>query len=206
MHIHPVKTIQKLKLLRTQGYSISELMKKFSLPKTTVWHHIKTVRISPEYIKKWRSKQGGSKQRSDMEWQKARQEAQALLKQITKKDRILIAASLYWAEGAKKDFNLSNTDPKMVKTFISCLREMGIGAKQLTFGVRMYEDMDKDKVVTFWSNLLDVPKSEFKYINILKGKKNGKLAYGMCRVRLNRGGYFLKLMHSMREFISENID
>ena len=36
----------------------------------------------------------------------------------------LIAASLYWAEGAKKDFSLTNSDPEMIRVFVMILRKI----------------------------------------------------------------------------------
>lgn len=39
---------------------------------------------------------------------------------------------------------------------------------------------------------------------ILKGKKKGKLEYGMCRIRVTKGGYLLKLLHALEDIIKNN--
>ena len=45
MRVHPKNKIKKLKLLRRQGFSINELVSELNIPKTTVWHHIKEVKV-----------------------------------------------------------------------------------------------------------------------------------------------------------------
>ena len=54
------------------------------------------------------------------------------------------------------------------------------------------EDLDKDKSLSFWSQVVNIPKDKFIGVNVLVGKKKGKLEHGMCRVRVLKGGDILK--------------
>ncbi len=205
MRVHSEDKILKLKNLRKTGHSITELVNFFSIPKTTVWHHIQGVKVLPKYAELLKSKQGGSKNKAAKEWQEATQDARALIPSLNKHEKILIATSLYWAEGSKGDFTLSNSDPDLIRIFINCLKELGIGKDKLSINIRIYEDLNIDKVCNFWSRITGIPKREIKYVNILYGKKHGKLPYGMCRVRVKKPKYFLKLINALRQSIINEI-
>lgn len=181
------------------GHSITEIMAELAVPKTTVWHHIKNVKVLPKYTSILKAKQGGSLARSLRDWEQARQEAKRLIYTFGKNEKIIVAATLYWAEGSKSDFSLSNTDPYLIKTFIDCLREFGIAKEQLAISVRIYEDLNKNACCLFWSKVAGIKRAEIKSVNILSGKKKGKLKYGMCRVRVVKGGYLLKLICAIIE-------
>lgn len=201
MRVHSQVKIAELKRLRRRGYSVQELTKILGIPKTTVWHHVQSVTISSKYRKILRSKQGGSKNRSVQEWEKAAKKAKLIVRHIGRVEKILVAAALYWGEGSKRDFSISNTDPELIKTFVTCLKAMGVNEKDMRVSVRLYEDIDKTGAIAFWEKITGAP---VRSINILKGKKQGKLAYGMCRLRVAKGGPWLKLLKSVKnEIISK---
>jgi len=119
---------------------------------------------------------------------------------------LLFLSALYWAEGSKKDFGLSNTDPGLIRVFVNCLRDLlRIDSKRFRVSIRLYEDLDKDKSLIFWSNVTGIPKENFIGFNILPGKKKGKLEYGMCRVRISKGGDLLKKINAINKVVLEKI-
>lgn len=205
MYVHPLGKIKELKRLRKIGYSINELVEKFSIPKTTVWHHVKGIKINAKHIRSWKGKRGGSKKKSLLEWEKARAEAKKLIRNLSKTDRILITAALYWAEGSKGDFSLSNTDPQLVRTFVQSLKILGVKNEDLSMNIRVYEDLDKERAIGFWVKVTGIPKYRIKYVDVLKGRKNGKLLYGMCRIRVIKGRYFFKLLNAIIDIIKDKI-
>ncbi|MEK7172265.1 MAG: hypothetical protein AAB739_05150 [Patescibacteria group bacterium] len=140
------------------------------------------------------------------DWDNAQKEAERLLNSLTKIERILIATSLYWGEGAKRDFSLSNTDPNLIRTFVLCLKAFGVSKDRITVSIRLYGDLDAVKAIRFWSKVINVPKSQIKYIHVLSGKKEGKLLYGMCRLRITRAGYLLKLFKSVQNVIVKRLN
>lgn len=201
MRVHSFEKIWKLKDLRRKGYSITELARELLMSKANVWHHVQGIKLTPQRLKILRSKQGGSKNKSLLEWQKAKNHAQKLITSLNSTEKILIAAALYWGEGSKRDCGLSNTDPALIKTFINCLRELGVKKENLSVGLRLYEDLDKKAAINFWSKLIGISPGKIKSINVLKGKKKGKLKYGMCRLRIIKGGYILKLFSCLRSIM-----
>ena len=196
--------INRIVRLRERGYSLPEIRRATSHGSGTVLKYIQGIEILPEFKELWKDKRKSSVFRMIQEQKKAREKAKKLIKKIGKKEKALIAACLYWAEGAKRDFNLTNTDPSLIKTFISCLKELGVKKERLSINLRIYEDLDKEKACNFWSKIVGIPKEKIMYVNVLKGKKKGKLKYGMCRLRIIKGAYFLKLLDNLSEIIKTN--
>lgn len=205
MHVHSRKKLNQLRRLRHRGCSIQELSKELNMPKTTVWYHVQKISLTPRYLEILRKKQGGSRNRSEHERKKASEDAHKYVSSLNSLHKMLIAVSLYWGEGSKGDFSLSNTDPKLIKTFVSCLEDFGIYRDRLSIHIRLYEDIDKNKAIQFWSGVIGVVSSRIKSVNILSGKKKGKLKYGMCRLRVTKGGYYLKLFRAIQDRIFERL-
>jgi len=113
------------------------------------------------------------------------EEAKKLIKVLSYKEKLILLSALYWGEGSKKDFGLSNTDPNLIRTFVNCLKDVfKIEDTRLRISIRIYQDLDREKCLEFWSKVTGVRKDNFVSINVLEGKKKGKLEYGMCRVRV----------------------
>lgn len=190
--------IKELGILRKQGHTLGQLAKRFSIPKTSVWHHIKNIRVPKRFY------QPSSIVKSKMDWLRAEQETEHLLSnRFTDREKILVAAAIYWGEGAKRDFNLANSNPELVRVFLQCLETLGIERNRFALHVRTFEDLDPEKTIAYWQKITGI--SKVVRTEIIKGKKNGKLPYGMCRVRLLRGGYHLKLLQSLHKKIAHII-
>ena len=195
--------VREIIRLRKLGHSLPEIMAKVNRGSSTVFKYAKNVAIDSKYLELLRIKQGGSKKRSIQQWIIAQEKARKLIGEtLDSKSRILIAAALYWGEGAKKDFSLTNSDPRLIKTFINFLKDVGIEKDQFRITLRIYEDLEEDKAIQFWSKLIGTPKKQILNVNVLQGKKGGKLKYGMCRIRVTKGGPYLKLIQSIIELIT----
>jgi len=123
---------------------------------------------------------------------------------LSDKERLIFLSALYWGEGGKGDFNLTNTDSELMKVFVKGLKEIfGLKTDDFRVSIRTYEDLDKDKCLIFWSKITGVPKEKFVNVDVLKGKKEGKLPYGMCRLRIRRGGNMLKYLTALRKQVTK---
>ncbi len=202
----PSEEVQQLVRLRETGHSLPEIHRISGRAYGTVFRYIKDVAILPEYRELWRVKRGGSKYRAFRAFEEAKQRAKKLLSNIEDRDRMFILAALYWGEGTKRELNLINGDPELVRVFVSCLRTLGITNDQLKITLRIFEDMDRKKVVTFWSQMLEMKRQHIASINVLKGKKKGKLQYGMCRVRVKKGKDHFKFILAMIDFIKSEVN
>lgn len=199
------REIKRIIELRRKGYSLPEITKIARRGNSTVFKYIRNVKILPKYYSVWREKQGGSKKRMLNEWHKARTKAGNLISSLNCKEKIIIASCLYWGEGAKADFSLSNTDTGLIKTFVRCIEIMGVNKKDLRVTIRIYSDLDKNKAIKYWAKTIGISKKQILNVNILHGKKSGKLKYGMCRIRITKGGPYLKLIKSIIELIQLKI-
>lgn len=195
--------IEAIKKLRYQGYSLPEISVSLDIRRTTVFRYMKNAPIGAEYLSEWKGKRGGSKKRMQRKEEKSLEEAQIAMANLTIRERKLFLAALYWAEGSKGDFGLSNTDPYLIKVFVNGLREVfEISEDRLRISIRIYEDLDREACLDFWSEVVSVPKDRFISVNVLSGKKKGKLVHGMCRVRVAKGGDLLKQMKAICQVVA----
>jgi len=82
----------------------------------------------------------------------------------------------------------------MVALFIHVLRNIfNIHNNDLKISLRIYEDVDIKECMGFWSKIVGFTLTLKNIsINVLHGRKKGKLPHGMCRVRVRKGGLLLK--------------
>lgn len=200
------KTILKIKHLRKTGRSIPEISRRLSLPKSTVSTHIREVTILPQYYPRWLERRNAAKINSEKGWRTAIKKAKAIFPSLTKRELALIGATLYWGEGTKRDFGLSNTDPQLVSVFVYILKKVwGIQEKDLKISLRIYEDLDRRACLEHWSKIVGFELNDRTSVNVLRGSKQGKLKYGMCRIRVKRGGWLLKEITSINRRVAELI-
>lgn len=198
------ETIKKIKLLRQKGYSLPEITKEVKAGYGSVYRYIQGVKILPKYQKVWFGKRGGSFKRMKLAENKAKNKANKTINSLSDKEKIIFLTALYWGEGSKSDFNLMNTDADLIRVFIQGLQEIfNISKDRLRISIRIYEDLDKNECLKYWSKITGVPAKKFVSVNILKGNKKGKLAYGMCRIRILKGGDMLKYIKALKNKVTD---
>ena len=196
--------IEKVKLLRSQGWSLPEIYREVKIGYGSVSKYIQGVEILPQYKQLWLNKRKGSVVRMEKAEKEAYEKAKESVISLNKKEKLLLLAALYWGEGGKTDFNFTNSDPKMVGVFVSGLRDvLGIEQKEIRASIRIYEDLDKTACLEHWAKITNIPTKEFVNVDVLKGKKSGKLKYGLCRIRVRKGGNMLKYLLALNKRVSE---
>lgn len=179
--------------------SILDLMKKYSLPKTTVWHYVKEIKLSEAQQRLLRSRMGAGMKRAEKGWESARVEAEQLLRTCdTDHFWPVLLAALYWSEGTKKGgFVFTNTDEAMIKVFLKILREK-LGAKDsdLDILIRTCSPMNPITCRKYWSRVTGISFTKIK-VNHDDKQNKSKTLNGMCRITLRKGGQNLKLMHCL---------
>jgi len=199
-----VQAIRKIQELRQKGYSLPEIVKNIQLGYGTIYRYIKDVKILPEYRERWFGKRGGSRKRKKMAEDKAYREAHDVIASISDKEFIILLSALYWGEGSKADFGITNSDPDLIRLFVTGLiKVLHVSPDRIRVSIRLYEDLDRDICLTFWSSITGVPKEKFLRIDVLKGKKSGKLKHGLCRVRVLKGGDLLKYLNAVKSVVVE---
>lgn len=196
--------IERIVYLRQRGFSLPEIKRMTGKAQTTIFRYIKDVKILPEYISEWAGKRGGSIKRKRIKEELAFEEGIKFVGELSDREKLLFLCALYWAEGSKKDFGLSNTDPGLIKIFVKILKEvLNINIARLRVSIRIYEDLNREECLDYWSKIVDIPKDKFVNVNVLPGKKKGKLKYGMCRIRISRGGDILKKINGINKAIEK---
>ena len=204
MRLHSLIKIQNIKDLREAGYSINEIVSALNVPKTTVWHHIKGVRVKEEFLPSLKSKRGGSKKRRLKALEKSVSEAKEIFN--NKKICASILSMLYWAEGNKESCVFTNTDPQMIRIFINTMNKcFNINKDRYSVTIRYFTGMNKDLCLKYWSDQLEINK-EYVKMYYKDGCTRGKSPYGMCRLTVKRGGYILKLLKSMISLVATEVD
>lgn len=198
--------IDKIVDLKEKGHSIPEMHIILGLPKSTIFRYSKDVQILPRFQQRWLDRRNASKIMSERSWVIARRHANEFRQSINNQSLGLIAAALYWAEGSKKDFSITNSDPDLVNVFVSAMRFVfGVKDNDFKISLRLYEDIGVEQAIGFWSKVLKIDLKERVSINVLKGKKIGKLKYGMCRVRVKKAGLLLKTIFAINKLVIESI-
>ncbi|MBU3964434.1 hypothetical protein KJ562_01745 [Patescibacteria group bacterium] len=204
MRIHSIEKIKELKRLRRKGLSINELVTQLSIPKTTVWHHIHDIDVPAKYIPTLRAKRGGSKERKQRNIEKAQKRAQELLRSPNR-DLSIVIAMLYWAEGSKKGCEFINSDGKMIKSYLTVLRNVfNVQEEFIEPTMRIFSGMDRRECLNYWSFITEIPKHRF-IIRFNDGGSKGRTKYGMCRITVKKGGDILKLIQSLKDQVYEEI-
>lgn len=183
--------------MRSDGFSIQQIMLKLSLPKTTVWNHIQDIKLSSSQKAILRSNQGGSRKRRIENIKISEEKARLLLKSKARESAIIISM-LYWAEGHKNRVcEFTNTDDKMVSLYLKILRgTLKIEEKRIGITVRIFTGMKKTDSLSYWSFVTGVAPEKIK-LRLNDGGVRGKTKYGICRVTVRKGHGTLKLMHSL---------
>lgn len=179
--------------LRKKGHSFLEISRACKVPKTTVFDRARDIVILPKYRSEYTQKRKSSVWLCKKNWRKADAFSRSLISNLNDRDLALIGAILYWAEGTKKDFSFSNTDPEMIRVLMHVLRRIyKVKDSDFKITLRIFEDLDKQKCLNYWSKVTGVKLDNKTSINVLVGSKKGKLKYGMCRLRFKNPGQVLK--------------
>lgn len=204
MKRHPKSIIAGIRAFRRRGYSIGELVIKFSVPKTTVWQHIRDVSVPPRYIPLLRAKYGGSKQRAQRLQIAMDQRATELLRGRYR-HLAMAFAMLYWGEGSKKACEFINSDGEMIKVYLLIVRRiLGLPEESIRPTLRIFTGMNQTECLNHWSRVTGIAKSKF-VVRLNDGGTRGKTRYGMCRITIMRGSTPLKLAHALIQQSSQLI-
>jgi len=198
--------VLNIKKLRKDGYSISDLVKLSKMPKTTIWHHIKDISLTANQKKELLSRQRSGIKRSQLSWDKAREEALKLLS--TKNNNtllVIVAASLYWAEGSKRELVFTNTDYRMINIFLHLLKNVfDFSEEDINLLIRISDPIVPGVALKYWKSMTKLPYKNIS-INHNNLQNRTKTKYGICRITVKKGGFKLKVIHCMIENLSKQI-
>ncbi|PIY96753.1 MAG: hypothetical protein COY66_03120 [Candidatus Kerfeldbacteria bacterium CG_4_10_14_0_8_um_filter_42_10] len=128
-------------------------------------------------------------------WERWREQAriQARKNFVKLKNNPLFIAGvmLYWGEGDSKIENsivrLSNTNPQLIKMFSLFLQKTcGVPKEKIKIALILYPDLNEGKCHQFWSQVTNIPSTQFRKTQYIKGRHPTKrLTNGICMVNVS---------------------
>jgi hypothetical protein len=189
-------------VLRADGLSIRTIEKQLKIPRSTLSRWFSDVQVSEEQLSKLKNRQMAGLVYAQMkaaEWHhaqkqlrflSARQEALRVLDKIPIETEILDLAlsMIYFARGVGGESGaFSSSNPRILKLYLSVLRNnYNISSSELSCGLYLRSDQSPEEIIKYWSEVLDIPRQQFKQISIDKrnsDKPTNNLYKGVCMVR-----------------------
>lgn len=190
---YPQKIKEKACKLRKQGRSLNEISQSLSIPKNTLSGWVKEIKLTSrqkEHIEKRMLDLAakGRRRAYKLLKQKIENWKQSIRKEVSHFSKIafksakmgkLICGILYICEGRKypsaRFLGFANSDPKMMKFFISMLRKyFDVDEKKFRCRVQQRCDQNPNELKRFWSRVTKIPLSQF-YKNYADKRTEGKL-------------------------------
>ena len=90
--------------------------------------------------------------------------------ELSERELFIAGVVAYWAEGAKNkpggthpvQAKFINSDPSMIRLYLSWLALLGIGLDQVTFRVHIHESADVPAAEAFWTELVGIDRTTLK--------------------------------------------
>lgn len=169
--------------LRRLGKSYSQIKCELGVSKSTLSEWLRTFPLSKEQIDSLRGKseiriekyRQTMRKKREARFDKWYKQEQSWLLPVTKKEHYLLGLFLYWGEGQKASrytVGLNNTDPSMILFFLYWLEHaLNINRDIIRVNVHLYEDMDIEESLNFWSKTLNISRKQFTRPYIKKSKR-----------------------------------
>ncbi len=210
--------------LRKEGASYSQIKEKIGVSKSSLSLWLRDMPLSDERLRSLRDFSATRIERyretrrrtRDGRWKDVRERAAKDIGKFNKRELLIAGLFLYWGEGGKTQFSsttLSNTDPAMILFFMHWLESLGVPRDRLRAHVHLYQDMNVQKELHYWSRVLNLPMSAFRKPYVKKSNRSGltyvqKFTHGTCNLTYgNRdvSEYVLMALDYVRSTFAEGI-
>jgi transcriptional regulator with XRE-family HTH domain len=199
--------------LRRRGLSLLDISKKLGVSKGTVslWCSEIVLSESQRTLLEKRMRAKGkigallgaqaNRQKKIKAIDEAQKWAKMTIKDLSVRDKLIAGIALYWAEGSKAKsttgFIFVNSDPKMIKFMFDWLINIiHLPKNDIVVGlaINQIHQYRLEEVLNFWSDLLDLPRSQFlntflKKVTQKKVYENMQEHYGVLRLGVRRSTF-----------------
>lgn len=183
--------------LRSQGKTYSEIHSLLAIPIGTLSSWFGKDKAFPDIlsnnrqesrkniIKKVIAMNEGRKMALSKLYEKARFEAEKEFQEQKSDPLFLIALSLYWGEGDKRNrhqIKISNTDPEVIRIFKLFLEKiLKVDKIKIKAWLLLYPDLDDNICRAYWMHRLGLSIENFYKSTVTQGRqKRNHLSYGVC--------------------------
>ena len=168
----------KARDLRKQGLDYEEIVAELGVSKSSVSLWARDLPRPPGLSYEERRKRSADGVRRyweaerpmrEAERQSARVAAAAQVGQLNDREILIAGAIAYWCEGVKnKPYRRSdrvtfmNSDPMLIRFFLSFLNAAGVGFDRLIFRVYIHEQADAEAAQQFWLDVTQAHRDQFR--------------------------------------------
>ena len=200
----PAEIKEKARKFRLAGTSFGEITKELNIPKSTLSLWFKNIpkpnKLSFTNRKEWLKEirhlaavanKNKRQNRLNISGNEVIQDISTWKNYKSIETQKIMLAMLYWAEGSKgrQMVVFANTDPKLSLLFITLLRNcFAIDESKLRVRIHLHDYHKEKDVKKFWSNLLQVPESQFNKCYLKKRSKQKVFRRnigGICFIKYN---------------------
>lgn len=190
--------VQKARGLRKKGFSGEKIARKLNITKTTALRWC--VDIPSQNI---------FHVRAEKRKNKTKERGASLIGglKIGERKAKILTSILYWCEGNKYPSSnfiaFCNSDTDLVETFLRLFR-LGFhpDEKGIRVHLQIHDIHNKEKIISFWSKILEIPGSQFLKPTITKPTKNMKRRdyRGTCTIRYYDVSLLIEITGIYKEF------
>jgi len=211
--------------LRMAGRSYNEISRLLKISKSTLSGWFTDLELPEEATKRLKNRVHAASLRglitrnknqttlAESRSKEMHNKGKRLIKDINKRDLLIIGTALYWAEGYKRPVvikgrtrtshrvSLTNSDPDLICIFLQFLRETcEIPDEKITIWIRYFEHQDLAYLLDFWQKKCNIPYSNFKNtlqtvsISSQRKKSYNSLPFGVAQISVNSTNLYHKIM------------
>ena len=181
--------------LRRGGYSYSEIQNFVSVPKATLNHWFKDLKLTEPQIERLRKKRtegavAGSKNRIDniaRRIEEIKEKTSSEVGTISTRELWLMGVVLYWknhnVSDVTKGVHFMSGDPFLVRLFLRWLKDVGkLDQKEIILDLFLKSKTGKakDEAIDFWSGCTGFPVKDFTHVY----KHRNRSRFGLLQVRV----------------------
>lgn len=180
------RIIQKL---RQEGCSYREIEKITKASKSTIGNYCRDIKLNKFQIQKLINNQKNGLTKATLlgsqtnKNKRLNQESELLQKgkdqigKMSQRDKFITGIALYQGEGSKTNnaIEFTNADPLTIKFMTNWICEFcDIKKSNLKFNLWLHDNLDENKAIEFWCNLLKIESSQFGKTYLAKNKPNSQ--------------------------------
>ncbi|TSC86505.1 MAG: Uncharacterized protein G01um10148_491 [Parcubacteria group bacterium Gr01-1014_8] len=207
--------------LRKQGRSMKEIANTLFVAKSTVSLWVRDISLSRPARKRIRllytngqiASQKANRAKTALKERHAQEEAKRILSKIPDNRELkqLLCCLIYWCEGAKRygnmgNFSFTNSDPELISTFLSLLREsFELDEAKFRVCMHLHSYHDEKKQLKFWSKMTSIPTELF--IRSYRKRESGisiRSGYQGCiSIRYHDTAFLRQILAIASEFLKK---
>lgn len=191
------KDKEKAIVLRTEGKSYKEIRAELGVPLATLsgwfrdqdWSHALSKKLNDKYLSRNKARivHLGKIRGAHLAqlYEEARSEARQEFELLKNHPLFVSGVMIYWGEGdkvSKNSFRITNTDPVMIKLFLSFLLNVcQVPKERIKASLIIYPDLRAEECEKYWSQAVGLDRASFGKSTTIQGKhKSRRLQHGIC--------------------------